>query len=253
MAKKKTFWIMLGMALVFGILFTGCADNEISQPSEYVTFNGKITAKERDGTSITGEVRVTLRCTYPNDEGHENDEEKTVIARLDGNGKAAWEITGKRADFKKYDYFGIMFGESVRCDNLGNYRLSDSIETYDCGDMLFSPISGIIKEGGNPVSGRTLYVLEEPFKIVSDVWKDNPDKAVMSIWMGEQEEGQFFAHTQTPVSRETPRHVYFAVFQWGGNPDHAITTAKLSSKIEINQDGSTPEQDVNSWTELPFD
>jgi hypothetical protein len=202
--RKNSAWTGL-VVLILAAVFTACpTDNEMSQPTEYVTFNGRITAKDRSGTPIVGEVRITLWCNYPGDGEHKNDDEKTVIVKLDSSGKASWEITGKRADFRKYDKFGVIFSQSVKCDDLGSYRLYNSVENYDCGDMLFSPISGTLKEGENPVSGRTLYVLEEPFRTVSDVWKDNPDKAVMSIWMGDQEEGKFSAHTQTPVSRGLP-------------------------------------------------
>jgi hypothetical protein len=241
-------------ALILAAVFTACpTGNETSQSSEYVTFYGTITAKDRSGTPIAGEVRITLWCNYPGDDSHERDDEKTAIVKLDSNGKASWKITDKRADFKKYDKFGVIFSDAVRCDELVNYRLSDSVEDYDCGDMLFSPLSGTLKEGGNFVSGRTLCVLEEPFKTVSDVWKDNPDKVVMRIWIGDWNEGKFSAHTQTPVTRGAPNEVYFAVFHWGDNPDHPITTAKISPKITIKQDGSTDEQNINSWTELPYE
>ena len=225
----------------------------MSQPSEYVTFNGRITAQDRNGIPIAGEVRVTLWCNYPGDAEHKNDDEKTVIVKLDSTGKASWEITGRRAGFRKYDRFGVIFSGSVKCDDLGSRRLDDGAENYDWGDMLFSPISGTLKEGENSVAGRTLYVLEKPFETVSDVWKDNPDKAVMSIWIGDQEEGKFSAHTQTPVSGGAPGEVYFVVYYWGGNPDHQTTTAKISPKITVSRDGSTPEQNINSWTELPFE
>ena len=135
-------------ALILVTVFTACRmDNETSPPSEYVTFNGSITAKERSGTPITGEVRVTLWCNYPGDGEHKNDDKKTVIVQLDSTGRASWAITGRRADFKKYDKFGVIFSESVKCDDLGSYRLDDSAENYNCGDMLFSPISGTLKEG----------------------------------------------------------------------------------------------------------
>jgi hypothetical protein len=252
--------VRLGLAaLILAAVFTACpTENETSQPSEYVTFYGKITAtKDRSGTPIAGEeVRISLWCNYPGDDSHERDDEKTVIVKLDSNGKASWNITDKRADFKKYDKFGVNYGDGVRCGDLGNYRLSDSVENYDCGDMLFSPLSGTLKEGENFVSGRTLWVLEEPFKTVSDVWKDNPDKAVMSIWLGDWNEGKFSGHTQTPVTRGAPNEVYFAVFHWGGNSDQQTkTTAKISPKITIKQDGSTEEQDINSnsWRELPYE
>jgi hypothetical protein len=175
-------------------------------------------------------------------------DKKNTSVTLDGEtGTASWEIIVSRGWAMEYDLFRIAFEGDINCGDVGSFTISGNTEEYNRGNKLFSPVSGKIERGDNPV--WSLNILEELVDTLGDVWKDL-DKRVLACNLNN--DGTSNGDIQIPDSRQHPTQVYFLAIQWG--EDSAGTKVWISKNpIAIGEDGSTPEQNINSesWKEIP--